>query len=203
MIAVVSGVLAARVGDAIILQTDGGVGYEITVPLGVMERLPAVGQRCALQTELVIREDAWTLYGFDRAGDRVIFQRLLTASGFGPKLALAMLSSLGPERTVRSIQGKDVAALSTVPGIGRKKAERLILELHDRFADLAVEPSGLRTTSAADEAARALVALGYLPAQADEAVRAALGANAEGDSAALIRRALQILTAPKGKGGRP
>ncbi len=203
MIAVVNGVLAARVGDAIILQTDGGVGYEITVPLGVMERLPAVGQRCALQTELVIREDAWTLYGFDRAGDRVIFQRLLTASGFGPKLALAMLSSLGPERTVRSIQGKDVAALSTVPGIGRKKAERLILELHDRFADLAVEPSGLRTTSAADEAARALVALGYLPAQADEAVRAALGANAEGDSAALIRRALQILTAPKGKGGRP
>ncbi len=203
MIAVVNGVLAARVGDAIILQTDGGVGYEITVPLGVMERLPAVGQRCALQTELVIREDAWTLYGFDRAGDRVIFQRLLTASGFGPKLALAMLSSLGPERTVRSIQGKDVAALSTVPGIGRKKAERLILELHDRFADLAVEPSGLRTTSAADEAARALVALGYLPAQADEAVRTALGANAEGDSAALIRRALQILTAPKGKGGRP
>ncbi len=203
MIAVVAGVLSARVGDAIILQTDGGVGYEITVPLGVMERLPPVGQRCSLHTELVIREDAWTLYGFDRAGDRVIFQRLLTASGFGPKLALAMQSSLGPERTVRSIRNKDVAALSTVPGIGRKKAERLILELHDRFADLAVEPSGMRPSSAADEAARALVALGYLPAQADEAVRAALGANAEGDSAALIRRALQILTAPKGKGGRP
>ncbi|MBX3146547.1 MAG: Holliday junction branch migration protein RuvA [Gemmatimonadales bacterium] len=204
MIAVVAGVLSARVGDAIILQTDGGVGYEVTVPLGVMERLPPVGQRAALHTELVIREDAWTLYGFDRPGDRVIFQRLLTASGFGPKLALAVLSSLGPERAVRSIQGKDVAALSTVPGIGRKKAERLILELHDRFADLAIEPSGLRTTpSAADEAARALVALGYLPAQADEAIRAALGANAEGDSASLIRRALQILTAPKGKGGRP
>jgi Holliday junction DNA helicase RuvA len=197
MIAMVAGVLAGRAGDGIVLQTDGGVGYEISVPLGVLERLPSIGSRCALHTELVVREDGWTLFGFDRPTERVIFQRLLTASGFGPKLALALLSGLGPDRTVRAIQGKDVAALSTVPGIGRKKAERLILELHDRFSDLAIEP-GRRTSSAAEEAGRALAALGYQPSQADEAVRAAITGGGEADATTLIKRALQILTTPRG-----
>ena len=197
MIAVVSGTLADRSGDTIVIQTDGGVGYAVTVPLGVFERLPAPGARCALFTELVVREDSWTLFGFDKAGDRDIFRRLLGASGFGPKLALALISSLGPDRTVRSIQSKDVAALSTVPGIGKKKAERLILELNDRFADILVG-SPPRKSSAGDEAARALAALGYPPAQADEAIRAAVAADGAADSAALIRRALQHLTTPKG-----
>jgi len=197
MIATLRGILADRSGETVVVQTDGGVGYEVTVPLGVLERLPAQGARCSLFTELVVREDSWTLFGFDRASDRAIFQRLLTASGFGPKLALALLSSLGPDRTVRSIQGKDIAALSTVPGIGRKKAERLVLELHDRFADVAVEP-GRQVSSAAEEAARALAALGYAPAQADEAVRSAIAGAGEADAATLIRRALQQLTTPKG-----
>ena len=197
MIAVVSGVLADRSGDTIVIQTDGGVGYAVTVPLGVFERLPAPGGRCALHTELVVREDGWTLFGFDRAGDKEIFRRLLGASGFGPKLALALLSSLGPDRTVRSIQSRDIAALSTVPGIGRKKAERLILELNDRFADVAVDAAP-RKSSAGDQAARALAALGYSPVQVDEAIRAAVSADGAADSAALIRRALQILTTPKG-----
>ncbi len=197
MIAVVSGVLADRNGDTIVIQTDGGVGYAVTVPLGVFERLPPPGSRCTLHTELVVREDGWTLFGFDRAGDREIFRRLLGASGFGPKLALALLSSLGPDRTVRSIQSRDIAALSTVPGIGRKKAERLILELNDRFGDVAVDAPP-RKSSAGDQAARALAALGYSPVQVDEAIRAAVSADGAADSAALIRRALQILTTPKG-----
>ena len=197
MIATLAGVLADRVGETIVIQTDGGVGYAVTVPLGVLERLPMPGARCSLYTELVVREDGWTLFGFDRSRDRGIFQRLLTASGFGPKLALALLSSLGPERTVRSIQGKDVAALSTVPGIGRKKAERLVLELHDRFGDMAVE-SGPRRGSPAEEAAQALVSLGYEPRAADEAVRVAVSAGGAEEVAAIIRGALQRLTAPKG-----
>ena len=197
MIGIVSGTLADRSGDTILIQTDGGVGYAVTVPLGVFERLPAMGARCALHTELVVREDSWTLFGFDRAGDREIFRRLLGASGFGPKLALALISSLGPDRTVRSIQGKDIAALSTVPGIGKKKAERLILELHDRFGDVAVG-AGPRKSSPGDDAARALAALGYSPAQTDEAIRSAVAADGAADSAALIRRALQLLTTPKG-----
>ena len=197
MIATLTGRLAERVGESIVIQTEGGVGYEVTVPLGVLERLPAPGARCSLYTELVVREDGWTLYGFDRARDRGIFQRLLTASGFGPKLALALLSSLGPDRTVRAIQGKDIAALSTVPGIGRKKAERLVLELHDRLSDVAVE-AGPRRGSPAEEAARALVSLGYDARAADDAVRAAVGGGADDDAAAIIRGALQRLTAPKG-----
>ncbi len=197
MIARITGILADRSGDTVLVQTDGGVGYQITLPLGVMERLPAMGARCALYTELVVREDAWTLYGFDRAADRGIFQRLLSASGFGPKLALALLSSLGPDRTVRSIQGKDIAALSTVPGIGRKKAERLALELSDRFTDIQVGGAEVKSTPAT-EAAKALTSLGYPPAAADDAVRGALAMGATDDIAALIKRALQHLTSARG-----
>ena len=200
MIATVTGVLSERHADAVVIQTDGGVGYEVSVPLGVFERLPAQGARCSLHTELVVREDAWTLYGFDSVVERSIFQRLLSATGLGPRLALAILSTLGPERAVRSIQGKDVAALSTVTGIGKKRAEKLIVELSDRFSDLAVAPSPTRGRPA-DEAAKALVTLGYAPAAADEAVRAVLAIARTDDVAALVRRALQHLTTPRGGRG--
>ena len=110
------------------------------MPLGVLERLPANGTRISLHTELVVREDGWSLYGFDRVVEREVFQRLLGASGFGPRLALALISALGGDRTVRSIKGKDLAALSSVPGIGKKKAERLVLELQDKLDDIVVSP---------------------------------------------------------------
>jgi Holliday junction DNA helicase RuvA len=197
MIAYVAGVLAEREGDAIVLLTDGGVGYEITVPLGVFERLPAKGARVGLHTELVVREDGWSLYGFDRPGDRVIFQRLLGASGFGPKLALAVLSTLGPDRTVRGIRDRDIAALATVPGIGRKKAERLILELHDKFADVTVETPGGAAVGGSDQAVRALTGLGYAPAAAEDAVRTVLADGAATDTATVVRRALQVLAASR------
>ena len=129
----------------------------------------------------------------------MVFQRLLGASGFGPKLALALLSALGPERTVRSILARDLAALSSVSGIGRKKAERLVLELQDRFGDVSLESPGRRAPAGAEEAVRALMGLGYGPGAADDAVRAALadGATAE-DTSQLIRRALQQLAAARG-----
>ena len=196
MIATVTGVLADREGETVVVQTDGGVGYAITVPLGVFERLPPRGARVSLHTELVVREDAWALYGFDRAGDRVVFQRLLGATGFGPKLAMAVLSALGPDRTVRSIRDRDLAALSTVSGIGRKKAERLVLELRDRFDDIVAAPAE-RPATGSDQAVRALVALGYSSSVAEEAVRGALSNGAEGDTAAVVRRALAGLTASK------
>jgi Holliday junction DNA helicase RuvA len=195
VIASVSGVLTEKAPESIVIQTDGGVGYALTVPLGVFERLPAPGERVSLYTELVVREDGWALFGFDQPGERAVFQRLLGASGFGPRLALALLSTLGPERTVRSIQQRDIAALSTVNGIGRKKAERLVLELADRFQDLAVErPRG--APSAGEEAVRALVGLGYAPALAEEAVREVL-ADGAGDTARIIRQALQLLAGRK------
>jgi len=197
MIASIAGILMERDEDTIVIQTDGGVGYEVTLPLGVFERLPANGNRVRLYTELVVREDGWSLYGFDQAIDRRIFQRLLGASGFGPRLALALLSTLGPDRTVRSIKGKDIAALATVSGIGKKKAERLILELSDKFADVDVEPAKA-VPRPAEEAVRALTALGYAPAIAEDAVRQVIGQGEDGDTAQLVRRALQWIAKPRG-----
>jgi Holliday junction DNA helicase RuvA len=192
MIAQLSGTLAAREGDTVVLQTDGGVGYAVTVPLGVLERLPAGAARLTLFTELVVREDGWSLYGFDRPGDRAVFQRLLGASGFGPRLALALLSSLGAERTVQSVRRNDLAALSSVPGIGKKKAERLVLELRDKFDDVPVAAVPTIAAGPGEDAVQALVALGYAPSQADEAVTALL-AGGTTDTASLIRAALQRL----------
>lgn len=197
MIARVSGVLAERAGDAIVVETDGGVGYAVTVPAGVAERLPATGSRVSLFTELVVKEDGWALFGFDRALERMVFRRLLEASGFGPKLALAVLSALGPERTVRSILSRDLAALGTVSGVGRKKAERLVLELQDKFGDVSLQTPAARSPGA-EEAVQALVGLGYGPGAADEAVRAVAADGAASDTSQLIRRALQRLAAARG-----
>jgi Holliday junction DNA helicase RuvA len=197
MIASVTGVLAARDGEIIVVQTDGGVGYEVTVPAGVAGRLPPSGGRVSLHTELVVKEDGWSLFGFDRAAERQIFQRLLGASGFGPKLALSLLSALGAERTVRSIRARDLAVLSSVAGIGRKKAERLVLELRDRFEDVALEPD-VEHTAGSDEAVRALMGLGYAAGAAEDAVRAAIAGGSPEETPQLIRRALQRLAARGG-----
>jgi Holliday junction DNA helicase RuvA len=197
MIATLTGVIAERDGETIVVQTDGGVGYAVTVPLGVAQRLPARGSRVILFTELVVKEDGWALYGFDQGIERQIFRHLLTASGFGPKLAIALLSALGPERTVRSIQARDLAALSSVSGIGRKKAERLVLELQDRFSDVVVAAPETRLPGS-DEAVQALMGLGYGVVAADDAVRAALAAGAPAETPQLIRRALQQLATSRG-----
>jgi Holliday junction DNA helicase RuvA len=193
MIASVVGLLASRDGETVVIQTQGGVGYAVNVPLGVHERLPALGERVSLFTELVVREDGWALYGFDDPFERSVFQRLLGATGVGPKLALATLSALGPARTARAIRDKDVAALATVSGIGRKKAERIIVELQDRFRDLAeLAPPG-EAPAGGVAAVAALTALGYSPAQAEAAVRAELQAGTPEETGQLVRRALQRL----------
>jgi len=197
MIASVTGTLAERDGDTIVVQTDGGVGYAVTVPAGVAERLPVRGSRVSLHTELVVKEDGWALFGFDHPAERLVFQRLLGASGFGPKLALALLSALGPERTVRSILSRDLISLSSVGGIGKKKAERLVLELQDRFGAMVFGAPAPRTDGS-DDAVRALVGLGYGPAAAEDAVRAVLVNGAEPETPQLIRRALQQLGSARG-----
>ena len=185
MIASVSGTLVLRDPSGIVIDTPAGTGYLLEVPLGVFERLPVVGAPVQLYTELVIREEAWSLYGFDGVTERAVFRRLMGASGVGPRLALAILSALGPERTVRAIRDRDLAALASVSGIGKKKAERIALELGDRLDDLPV--------SAGADAVRALVKLGYTPAASETAVRAALDGGAAQNTAALVRRALTEL----------
>lgn len=193
MIASLRGRLTQRDAAGLVVEV-GGVGYLVEVPIGVFERLPALGEEVTLHTELVVREEAWSLYGFDSPVDRVIFRRLLGASGVGARLALALLSALGPARTVRAIRERDLAALSTVPGIGRKKAERIALELADRFDDLPVGDEAPTRGSPAADAVRALVALGYPVAAAETAVRQASEADADLDTAALVRRGLTELT---------
>jgi Holliday junction DNA helicase RuvA len=188
-----TGTLAQHEGGHLVIETTGGVGYLVSAPLGVLERLPAVGARITLLTELVVREDGWWLYGFDRAAERTVFQRLLGATGVGPRLALALISTLGADRVVKSVRNRDLGALATVPGIGKKKAERLVLELQDKLGDISVAGSAPAPLGPAEEAVRALTGLGYSQAQADAAVRDAVAAGATG-TAAVIRAALRALT---------
>lgn len=196
MISRIEGTLVAREIDRVEVLTGGGVAYELAVPLGTFEALPHVGDRVALFTYLVVRDDEWLFYGFAQALERRVFRRILAAKGVGPALALGMLSALTAERLVRAIREKDVATLQQVPRVGRKKAEQLILDLADKVDDLAGESTiagAPRTpeSAAAEDAVRALVSLGYTPVLAEKAVRAALdGGPAERSAPELIRSAL-------------
>ena len=197
MIGLVAGRLHSKSLDRVEVLTGGGVGYDIAIPLGVYEQLPRVGEEVMLYTHLVVREDAWLLYGFGSVHERSVFQRVLDAKGVGPALALGMLSTLTAARLVRAIREKDVATLQSVPRVGRKKAEQLILDLADKLDD--VQGDVVRTGpkpegASADEAMRALVSLGYTTADAERAVRKALDEGARGMSTPeLIRRALAVL----------
>ena len=214
MIAQVAGRLAAKQADRVMILTAAGVGYEIVVPLGVMERLPAAGEAVSLATELVVREDGWSLYGFSDEAERRFFQRLIGVSGVGPKIAIALMSALGVERGVRALRERNIALLASVSGIGKKTAERLALELVDKLGEFEAAAAGSGTEAAraagaagaagagsaaagggaADAALRALERLGYASAEADRALRQALAADGGADAATLVRRALQLLT---------
>jgi Holliday junction DNA helicase RuvA len=194
MIAGVHGRLTARTGDRVFVLTGGGVTYELAVPLGVLERMPPEGAEVDLRTVLVVREDAWYLFGFDREHERQVFQRLLGATGVGPRIALALLSTLGGGRVVAALRGGDLAALCAVPGIGRKTAERIVLELKDKLADLTPPGEAPARAPAADQAVQALVNLGYGALDADRAVRAAVAEAGAAAPTELIRRALRALT---------
>jgi len=193
MIALVSGTLALKEADRVVVRTASGLGYEVFVPTRALESLPHPGQPVELHTCLVVREDGQTLFGFKSAEERRVFQRLMTASGVGPRLALAMLSALPSERIVRSIRDRDIAVLVSVPGVGKKTAERLVVELGDKTDDLVAE-SGERITTVSDTAARALMGLGYTASEADEAVRRVLAEDATLGAPDLIKRALTRLS---------
>ncbi|MGD2135177.1 MAG: Holliday junction branch migration protein RuvA [Gemmatimonadales bacterium] len=196
MIAGVRGTLMAKTGDRVVVATTGGVTYEIAVPLGVLEQLPGEGSEVALQTVLVVREDGWLLFGFDDDAERQVFQRLLGATGVGPRLALALVSTLSGARVVKSIRNNDVAALCTVPGVGKKTAERIMLELKDRLRDIAV-PGERAAAAPTEQAVQALVNLGYASGDAERAVREAVSQDGADQPVDLIRGALQHLTKRK------
>ena len=194
MIAHLAGTLLAKTLDRVEVMTSGGVGYELSVPLSVYETLPKLGDDVRLHTYLVVKEDGWQLFGFSTAFERQVFQRVLDAKGVGPALALGLLSTLSAERLVRAIREKDIVTLQSVPRVGRKKAEQLVLDLADKLDDVQVVTSGgvARTEGpAAEDAIRALVSLGYSMGDAERAVRGVLDDGGRGMSAPeLIRRAL-------------
>lgn len=193
MISRLQGTLLAREGERVELETNGGVVFEVEVPLTVLERLPVPGGALELRTVQVVTETSVALYGFIDAHERALFQRLLTASGVGAKVALAMMSTYSAERLARALVEKDTVALQQISGIGKKKAEKIALDLADKVADLAIlTPTRADAGSAgeAQEAVQALVALGYSFGDADKAVRDVLESGAPDTTEDLIRRAL-------------
>lgn len=191
MISRIRGTLLVRELDRVEVMTPGGVAYDVAVPRSVFESLPPVGGEVELRTLQVVREDAMLLFGFLAEPDRVVFTRLLTASGVGPRLALALLSALPAPRLVRAIRERDIAALTAVAGVGKKTAERLSLDLANRFDDIAVAASAAAAPGVGvEEALRALTVLGFSPGDADRAVREVLAEGKPGDTQDLIRAAL-------------
>ncbi len=199
MIGRLHGTLLAKSAPTLLLDVNG-VGYEIEAPMSTFYELPAVGESVTLHTHLVVREDAHLLYGFVRESQRRLFRSLLKVNGVGPRVALAILSGLPDQELRRCIATEDVARLTKVPGIGRKTAERLVVELRDT---LAAEPGGAAGSGAAapaapgarldpvGEALQALQALGYKPNEALRAVRAIAPEGLTSED--IIRQALQAM----------
>ncbi len=198
MIGRLRGTLLEKQPPHVMLDVNG-VGYELEVPMTTLYRLPAVGEALMLHTHLVVREDAQLLYGFADKRDRQLFRELIRLNGVGPKLALALMSGLEVDDLVRCVQAQDTSVLMKVPGVGKKTAERLLVELKDRFKawetqpglfELGIEPSvGASVSSAESDAVSALLSLGYKPQEANRAVDAVKQDGLSSED--LIRRALK------------
>jgi holliday junction DNA helicase RuvA len=190
MIGAVRGRLASKTPPQLTVDV-GGLGYELEAPMSTFYKLPAVGEEVRLLTHLVVREDAHVLYAFATEDERRLFRSLIRVSGVGPKIALALLSGISVAAFAQCVHNEDIAALTRVPGVGRKTAERLIVEMRDR---LGAPPAAAGAPAAAaaspeGEAYDALVALGYRPAEATRLLQAAGPGSHSTEE--LIRRALQ------------
>ena len=197
MIGYLRGRLHAKHPPALVIDV-GGVGYEMEAPMSTFYGLPAAGEPVSLFTHLLVREDAHVLFGFATESERRLFRALIKVSGVGPKIALAVLSGAGVEDFLRTIESEDVPALTRIPGIGRKTAERIIVEMRDGARKLMGGPAAAEsalpvapgTASPQSEAFAALIALGY---KAPEASRLLKSADAPDLSTTeLIRRALKV-----------
>ena len=188
MIGLLKGILLEKSFPQVIVSC-GGVGYEVDVPMSTFYPLPRAGEEVTLLTHLVVREDAHLLFGFLTAGERSAFRQLLKVSGVGPKVALAVLSGLSVDDLAAAVAGEDAARLTKVPGIGRKTAERLVLELRDKLPKV-VTAAQAPANAAATDVANALLALGYNEREAQAAVKQLPGDLQLADA---IRQALKNL----------
>ncbi|RUO61861.1 Holliday junction branch migration protein RuvA [Pseudidiomarina insulisalsae] len=204
MIGRLTGTLISKQPPEIMIDVQG-VGYEVQMPMTCLYELSDVGETVTVITHFVVREDAQLLYGFNTFAERSLFRQLIKAQGVGPKLALTIMSGMTAHQFVQAVTHDDVSSLIKLPGVGRKTAERLVVEMRDRLkqwgsatpaTDAApMDTSDLQPTLAAssprDDALDALLALGYKPAQAEKAVAQAVKGNTSASSEELIRTALK------------
>jgi Holliday junction DNA helicase RuvA len=213
MIASVRGTLLER-GEGFVVVEAGGMGYQVHVTTGTLVSLPAVGEEVRLHTRHVVREDAQLLFGFAERDELKLFDLLISVNGVGPRIAIAVLSGLSPVRFAAAVRDENLGAITAVPGVGRKTAERLVVELRDKLGFIPAAPTGagagaerdasgrgkkprvLEKNERYEDAVAALVTLGYSAAQATDAVRRV--AEDAGDAAAedLVKRALAVLARP-------
>ena len=193
MIAFLTGAVVAK-GPGHCLLRVGGIGYRLAMSTGSLAALPAIGDEATVYTHLHVREDELSLFGFESDAEKTAFEQLITVSGVGPKVALATLSALSPDALAAAVAAEDVATISGVPGIGKKTAQRIILDLKDKLG--AGEYSGGGATGGASagaalaEATDALLAMGFSSAEASAALK---GADVGSGAQALLRYALQRL----------
>jgi holliday junction DNA helicase RuvA len=154
-----------------------GVGYELAISIPTYSELPTAGSEVSLHVHTHVREDAIALFGFLRADEKRLFERLISVSGIGPKLAITILSGMSAEFLVAAIKGNDVAALTKVPGIGKKTAERMVLELRDKLTAFAAAPAKPAASAVEDDVLSALTNLGYQQQAAEKAIAAAAGSE--------------------------
>ncbi|MCH2577332.1 MAG: Holliday junction branch migration protein RuvA [Pseudomonadales bacterium] len=203
MIGQIRGILIEKKPPEILVDV-GGITYEIQVPMSTLYQLPDVGQEVVLHTHFVVRDDAQLLYGFCHTKDKTLFRSLIRVNGVGPRMALVILSGMEPDEFVRVVRNNDVTAMVNMPGIGKKTAERLIVEMRDRLsewqasegADSAPETQDSASTVKvfSKDAEAALIGLGYKPQQAARAIAQVLKDNLEiTDSEELIRLSLKSI----------
>ncbi|WP_100655635.1 Holliday junction branch migration protein RuvA [Alteromonas flava] len=206
MIGRLHGILLVKQPPDILLDVNG-VGYEVQLPMTCFYELPSVGEAATIYTHFVVREDAQLLYGFIDVSERTVFRELIKANGVGPKLALTILSGMSAQQFMQCVQFEDVSTLVKLPGVGRKTAERLVVELRDKLAKLelggsaAIPPSInvqdtgkstiLPVSDVKEEAISALIALGYKPVQASKAINAVYQDDMSSES--LIRESLRSM----------
>lgn len=204
MIGRLTGTLISKQPPEIMIDVHG-VGYEVQMPMTCLFDLPDIGEPVTVITHFVVREDAQLLYGFNTFAERSLFRQLIKAQGVGPKLALTIMSGMTAHQFVQAVTHDDVSSLIKLPGVGRKTAERLVVEMRDRLQqwgsatpatdaapiDFGDAQSTLVASSPRDDAVGALLALGYKPTQAEKAVAQALKANEGASSEELIRSALK------------
>ena len=194
MIAHLRGKLLAKHPNQAIVET-GGVGYDVVISVPTFSDLPAPGGEVALHIHTHVREDQIALYGFMRPAEKGLFEKLLTVSGIGPKLAITILSGMAADEMTGAIRGNDVAKLTRIPGIGKKTAERMVLELRDKLPKVEANAAAIPTMSPVEEdVLSALVNLGYQRPMAEKALSVVARNGTKGSFDVMFREALGALS---------